>query len=94
MRQAFVSESLVLTFCLFLELGSLKILTAALGVQLFKGGIRYLSGGAASGFHHHEDAPHKATLSQIKVISAIAPSKDSTGFLSSCAARQQSAKQG
>ena len=35
--------------------------------QLFKGGIRYLSGGAASGFHHVEDAPHKATLAQIKV---------------------------
>lgn len=36
-------------------------------MQLFKGGIRYLSGGAASGFNHHEDAPHKATLAQIKV---------------------------
>ena len=35
--------------------------------QLFKGGIRYLSGGAASGFHHVEDAPHQATLAQIKV---------------------------
>ena len=35
--------------------------------QLFKDGIRYLSGGAASGFHHVEDAPHQATLAQIKV---------------------------
>ncbi|CAL5229458.1 g12784 [Coccomyxa viridis] len=36
--------------------------------SLFKGGIRYQSGGAASGFHHHEDAPHKATLAQIKGV--------------------------
>ncbi|CAK0787263.1 hypothetical protein CVIRNUC_010481 [Coccomyxa viridis] len=36
--------------------------------QLFKGGIRYLSGGAASGFHHVEDAPHQATLAQIKGV--------------------------
>lgn len=40
---------------------------AVLYVQLFKGGIRYQSGGATSGFHHHEEAPHKATLAQIKV---------------------------
>lgn len=48
-------------------------------MQLFKGGIRYLSGGAASGFHHHEDAPHKATLAHIKVTSVDTSSKASAG---------------
>ena len=55
-------------------------LTARLRMQLFRGGIRYLSGGAASGFHHHEDAPHKATLAQIKVNSVSGFSKASAGI--------------
>ncbi|CAL8465101.1 g4636 [Coccomyxa elongata] len=37
-------------------------------LQIYKGGIKYLTGGAASGFHHHEDAPHKAALYQAKGV--------------------------
>ena len=55
-------------------------------VQLFKGGIRYLSGGAASGFHHHEDAPHKATLAQIKVSLAAATQQRRSRQASHCLA--------
>ncbi|EIE20445.1 actin depolymerizing protein [Coccomyxa subellipsoidea C-169] len=37
-------------------------------LQIFKGGVKYLAGGAASGFHHHEDAPHKAALFHAKGV--------------------------